>query len=141
MTYSILYIIKLLVEVEAAVEEVVEVVVYRVAGQLVEVTEVGVDTEEADEGVDTGAEAEEEEVATDSEYDLLYPFERNDFYLDANFFVQKRVKKAALNFICDQNHVLNSCYETNRNFNRMPRKHTNRFLESFIPFSIQLLNN
>ena len=72
---------------------------------------------------------------------LLYPFERNDFYLDANFFVQERVKKAALNFICDQNHVLNSCYETNRNFYRMPRTRTNRFLESFIPFSIQLLNN
>ena len=72
---------------------------------------------------------------------LLYPFERNDFYLDANFFMQKRVKKAALNFICDQNHVLNSCYETNRNFYRMPRTRTNRFLESFIPFSIKLLNN
>ena len=45
---------------------------YRVAGQLVEVIEVGVDTEEADEGVDTGAEAEEEEVAADCEYDLCY---------------------------------------------------------------------
>ena len=68
-----MYIIQLLEEVEAAVEEEeAEEVVYRVAGQLVEVTEVGVDTEEVDEGVDTGAEAEEEEVAADCEYDLCY---------------------------------------------------------------------
>ena len=73
---------------------------------------------------------------------LLYPFERNDFYFDVDFFLQERVKKAALNFICDQNHVLNSCYETNRNSYRMPRaRNNNRFIESFIPFSIQLLNN
>ena len=65
------------------------------------------------------------------------------FYIGCNSYgliVSVRVKKAALDFIYDQNHVLNSCYEADRNFYRMPRTGTNRFLESFIPFSIQLLN-
>ena len=48
------------------------------------------------------------------------------------------VKKAA-HTICDQIHVLNSCNKTNSNFYRMPR--TRRFLESLVPFSIQLLHS
>ena len=72
---------------------------------------------------------------------LKKPFKQRNYDLDINFYLEKCVSKTAMNFITDPTHILHSCYEINRNHYRMPRTRTNRFLDSFIPFSIHVLNN
>ena len=80
--------------------------------------------------------------ATDKQKDKLQePFIRNDYFFDTKFYVQNSVLKLANNFIYDSHHILHDCYKTNRKFYRMPKTKTNRFLTSFVPFSIKLLNN
>ena len=70
----------------------------------------------------------------------MKPFKRNEFYFDIDFYVKMSVTKVANGFINDRDHILNSCYETFRNSFRMPKCKTVRFLSSFIPFSVQVLN-
>ena len=80
--------------------------------------------------------------ATDKQKDKLQePFIRNDYFFDTKFYVQNSVLKLANNFIYDSHHILHDCYKTNRKFYIMPKTKTNRFLTSFVPFSIKLLNN
>ena len=80
--------------------------------------------------------------ATDNQIDKLQElFIRNDYFVDTKFYVQNSVLKLANNYIYDGHHSLHDCYKTNRKFCRIPKTKTNRFLRSFVPFSIKLLNN
>ena len=72
---------------------------------------------------------------------LLKLFSRNNFYLDIPMFISERMDKLAASFVPDQNHILNSCYSRSRKYFSMPRVRTKRFLHSFIPQSIQVLNS
>ena len=69
------------------------------------------------------------------------PFIRNDYFFDTKFYVENSVLKLANTFIYDTHHNLHDCHKTNRKFYKMPKTKTNRFLMSFVPFSIKLLNN
>ena len=80
--------------------------------------------------------------ATDKQKErLTKPFSQNNFDLDMDFYLESCVCKTAANFIADSSHVLHSCYQTNRKHYRAPKANTNRFLDSFVPFSIRALNS
>ena len=80
--------------------------------------------------------------ATDKQKErLTKPFSQNSFDLDMDFYLESCVCKTATNFIADSSHVLHSCYQTNRKHYRAPKANTNRFLDSFVPFSIRALNS
>ena len=72
---------------------------------------------------------------------LLKLFDRNNFYTDMDHFVADRIHKLASNFVEWDDHVLNACYTCPRTQYLLPKIRTNRFLESFIPTSIKVLNN
>ena len=72
---------------------------------------------------------------------LLKHFDRNNFAVDMNTFVTGRINKLANNIIRSDNHILNDCYSCPRTQYLLPRVRTNRFLQSFIPMSIKVLNN
>ena len=63
------------------------------------------------------------------------------FYTDMDHFVADRIHKLASNFVEWYDHVLNACYTCPRTQYLLPKIRTNRFLESFIPTSIKVLNN
>ena len=66
---------------------------------------------------------------------LLKPFDRNNFDTDINkiFNIAKSVR-------ADNEHILNVCYEVHRKLYQLPRVKTTRFLASFIPRSMKVLN-
>ena len=72
---------------------------------------------------------------------LLKHFDRNNFAVDMDTFVTGRINKLANNIIGSDNHILNDCYSCPRTQYLLPRVRTNRFLQSFIPMSIKVLNN
>ena len=72
---------------------------------------------------------------------LCRPFTRNHYCLDILNRVNSSITKTAFNFIKCDNHILNSCYLVPRTLYLMPRTRTERFLNSIIPESIQILND
>ena len=72
---------------------------------------------------------------------LCKNFEKNGYFLDLVNQVNTRIEKTARIFISCDTHILNECYELMRSFYRMPKTRTERFLNSFIPTSIQILNS
>ena len=71
---------------------------------------------------------------------LLKPFDRNNFDTDINFLVEHKIFNTATNILVDNEHILNGCYEVHRKLYQLPRIRTTRFLASFIPQSINVLN-
>ena len=71
---------------------------------------------------------------------LLKPFDRNNFDTDINFLVEHKIFTTATNILVDNEHILNGCYEVHRKLYQLPRIRTTRFLASFIPQSINVLN-
>ena len=71
---------------------------------------------------------------------LLQPFDRNHFDTDINFLVEHKIFTTATNILVDNEHILNGCYEVHRKLYQLPRIRTTRFLASFTPQSINVLN-
>ena len=71
---------------------------------------------------------------------LLKPFDRNNFDTDINFLVEHKIFNTATNILVDNEHILNSCCEVHRKLYQLPRVRTTRFLASFIPQSINVIN-
>ena len=71
---------------------------------------------------------------------LLKPFERNAFNCDIRSLIDDRIFSTAVKFYTDSEHVLNHCYQSNRKYFTSAKCRTTRFLNSFIPYSIRLLN-
>ena len=72
---------------------------------------------------------------------LLSPFLKNSYIFYADCFVDMSIFNLAQHFIADDRHILRNCYKSNRKYFIMPKTRTSRFLCSFVPFSIRLLNN
>ena len=68
-------------------------------------------------------------------------FYRQSFDLDIEFFISDSIQKLATDFITDVNHILHCCYVKGRSKFIMPKTRTNRFLKSFVPRSVQILNS
>ena len=71
---------------------------------------------------------------------LIAPFTRIHFYTDINFLVEQKIFNTSSNIIVDNEHILYSCHEVRRKLYIMSRVRTSRFLNSFIPHSIHILN-
>ena len=65
-------------------------------------------------------------------------FRKRNFDLDMDFYLCTMIKNTAFKFI---SRILHGCYKTKHFYYQMPRARTSRFLNSFIPFSINTLNN
>ena len=63
-------------------------------------------------------------------------FTKNGFNI-----VSEYVRKTATKFVIDETHFLHGWYSISRSPFRMPRINTKGFLTSFIPSSIQVLND
>ena len=72
---------------------------------------------------------------------LLKPFRRNDFNCDIRSLIDDRIFSSAVTFYSDQDHVLNPCYVSNRKYFTSAKCRITRFLNSFVPYSIRLLND
>ena len=72
---------------------------------------------------------------------LLRLFFKNTHFFDADSLVCRRIENTAKNFINFNTHILNGCYSFGRKSYRMPKIKTERFLCSFIPTSIKVLND
>jgi hypothetical protein len=72
---------------------------------------------------------------------LLKLFNQNRFAINMDDFVAQRIYKLATNFIEFNDHILNHCYSCPRSNYIMPKIRTSRFLQSFVPTSIKVLNN
>ena len=68
-------------------------------------------------------------------------FYRQSFDLDIEFFISDSIQKLATNFITDVNHILHCCYVKGRSKFITPQTRTNKFLKSFVPCSVQILNS
>ena len=71
---------------------------------------------------------------------LLKPFERNAFNSDIRSLIDDRIFSTAVKFYNDSEHVLNHCYQSGRKYFTSAKCRTTLFLNSFIPYSICLLN-
>ena len=67
--------------------------------------------------------------------------DRNKFDSDPNFLVENKIFNTVTNFLVDSEHILNSCYEVHRKLHNCLELRTTRFLASFIPPSINVLNS
>ena len=72
---------------------------------------------------------------------LLKHFNRNNFSVDVDSFVVERIHSIASNYASWDDHILNECYSCPRSQYLLPRIRTSRFLNSFIPTSIKVLNH
>ena len=61
--------------------------------------------------------------------------------VDMDTFVADRINKLAINIIESDSHSLNDYYSYPETQYLLPRVRTNRFLQSCVPMSIQVLNN
>ena len=67
--------------------------------------------------------------------------DRNKFDSDPNFLVENKIFNTVTNFLVDSEHILNGCYEVHRKLHNCLELRTTRFLASFIPPSINVLNS
>ena len=67
--------------------------------------------------------------------------DRNKFDTDPNFLVENKIFNTATNILVDSEHILNSCYEVHRKLHNCLELRSTRFLASFIPQSINVLNS
>jgi hypothetical protein len=72
---------------------------------------------------------------------LFKHFIRNNFSIDITSYVVERIHILATNYANWDEHILNNCYSCPRSQFLLPKVRTSRFLNSFIPVSIRILNN
>ena len=80
--------------------------------------------------------------ATKKEREILTGlFYRQSFDPYIKFFISDSIQKLAANFITDVNHILHCCYVKGRSKFITPQTRTNKFLKSFVPCIVQILNS